>query len=79
MQVVYLAFNGQRIEQNGAGVKGAIGWTAGAGSDLVGLVPWCEKVLRFAPQAAPNRMGRANAFPAGLAQRVPRERSPWIL
>jgi len=29
MPVVYLAFNGQRIEQNGAGVKGAIGWPAG--------------------------------------------------
>jgi len=28
MQVVYLAFTGQRVDQNGTGVKGAIGWNA---------------------------------------------------
>jgi len=82
MPVAHLAFTGKRIEQNRAGVKGAIGWAAGgcgagirrrpegevgyvravrhmhkadcgdsrsAGSDLAGLAPWCEKVLRFAP------------------------------
>ena len=37
MQVAHLAFNGQRVERNGAGIKGAIGWTAGGGIGLGGL------------------------------------------
>ena len=96
MRVAHLAFTGQRIEQNGAGVKGAIGWPAGgcgtgirrwpegevgfmqairhmhkadyggrrsAGSDLAGLAPWREKVLRFETWArvggVAQMMGRA--------------------
>ena len=68
---MYLAFTGQRVEQNGAGVKGAIGWPAGGCG--AGIQRWPDGEVGFSrmgctcikPTTA--AVGRRDSDLAGLA------------
>ena len=79
MPVVYLAFTGQRVDQNGTGVKGAIGWNAGGYGTGVQIRPAAEvgfmQDVRHMHKADFGGIRSAGSDLAGLApwcEKVPR-------